>query len=227
MHRPDTNEISLLSATEDDIPSLVRMHMDGFADENPVRVMFKDKHEYEQMLLDRVKAQLSDPNVAIVKAISKDTGDILGWQACRFLGKDDEPGSDLNKAESEEEGEESDTQARLRSMLKKDSIQAQKTWVAGKEYIHFNTLVVDPSAQGRGVGTALVRWVRDKADEEGIYCWLKSSQVAHDMYLKAGFKDVASLEVDLSEYAPGGKDGGWGWGMYRFAYMLWSPKSKT
>lgn len=203
--------------------------MAGFAYDNSARLMFKNNDEYETMLRAMLKAQLSDPKIAVIKAISKDTGNILGWQASRFLSKDDDFESKGAVARVEEvkdkTNDQKDEVRTLRSVLRKDSIRVQKDWMANRKYVHFNTLVVDPAAQGHGVGTALVRWVTDKADEHGIYCWLQSSQVAHNIYLKAGFKDVGSFAVDLREFAPGGKEAEWGWGTYRFKYMLRLPES--
>lgn len=201
--------------------------MAGFANDNPTRLIFKSKDEYEAVLLEMLKGQLSDPKAAVIKAVHKDTGNILGWQACRFLGKDDESESKAITIAGSEEGKDK-TEGAVRSLhavLKEDFVRVQRDWMADKEYIHFDTLVVDPTAQGHGVGTALVRWVTDKADEQGIYCWLQSSRAAHSIYLKSGYKDVSSFKVDLSEFAPGGKEGGWGWGVYDFRYMLRLPKS--
>lgn len=228
MHRPRSTAMQLLPASKDDIPSLIRIHMAGFAYDNSARLMFKNNDEYETMLLGMLKSQLSNPEVAVTKAISKETGNVLGWQACRFLSKDDDlesKGAVMGVEEVKDETSDQKDEVRtLRSVLRKDSVRVQKDWMANRKYIHFNTLVVDPAAQGHGVGTALVRWVTDKADEYGECCWLQSSQAAHSIYLKAGFKDVGSFEVDLREFAPGGKEGEWGWGTYRFRYMLRLPE---
>lgn len=231
MNPPGSAATFLLPASEDDIPSLIRVHMAAFSHDNSARLMFKNNDEYESMLLDMLEAQFSNPQFAVIKAISKGTGNILGWQACRFLGKDDhlESKGGITRVEGVkgETKDKKDDGRTLRSVLKEDYVRVQKDWMANRKYIHFDTLVVDPAAQGHGVGTALVRWVTDKADEHGLYCWLQSSQAAHGIYLKAAFKDVGSFEVDLREFAPGGKEGapgGWGWGMYKFRYMLRLPE---
>ena len=222
MHRPSFTAISLLPASEHDIPSLIRIHMAGFAFDPSAQLMFKDKEEWETVLLDMLKAQLSDPKFAVIKATSKVTGNVLGWQACRFLRKDDDLESKGAVAKVEDMKDDTNN---LRAVLREHSVRIQKDWMANKKYIHFDTLVVDPAAQGHGIGTVLVRWVMDKADESGIYCWLQSSPVAHGIYVKAGFKDVDSFEVDLKEFAPGGKEEGWGCGIYKQRSMLRLPES--
>ena len=203
--------------------------MAGFANDNPTRLLFESGSEYKTVLREMLKAQLSDPRVAVIKAVDKDTGNVLGWQACIFIGKEDEKESKATNIAGFKKGknETEDGVRTLHSVLKEDFVRIQRDWMAGEQYIHFDTLVVDPTAQGRGVGTGLVRWVTDKADEQGIYCWLRSSRAAHSIYLKAGYKDVGSFKLDLSEFAPGGKEGGWGWGMYDFRYMLRLPESSS
>ena len=227
MHRPSSTAICLLLASKDDIPLLIRIHMSAFSYDNPARLMFKNNDEAEQNLLDMLNKTFSCPDCAVVKAVSKDSGNILGWLSCRFRNKDDDLEGEgaVAGAEAQNETKKEMNGARtLRSVLQENFVKFQNDWMANKRYIHFTTLVVDPAAQGHGTGTALVRWITDKADEDGIYCWLQSSQAAHGIYLKAGFKDVGKLEIDLREFAPGGKEGKWGWGTYEFGYMLRLPE---
>lgn len=227
MRRPSSAAFSLVPDSEDDIPSLIRVHIAGFGHDNSARLMFKDKDEWEAALRDMLKAQLCNPRYPVIKAISKDNGNVLGWSACRFFGKDDDLESIGAIVGVEEAANEINDQKdrSIRSVINKESIRVLKEWMTDREYIHFNTLVVDPAAQGQGVGTALARWVTDRADEHGTYCLLQSSPAAHGIYLKAGFRDVGSFEVDLREFAPGGRQEGWGWGMYKLRHMLRLPQS--
>jgi GNAT superfamily N-acetyltransferase len=54
-------------------------------------------------------------------------------------------------------------------------------------------LAVDPAWQRRGVGGLLVNWGLKNAEEEGVVAGLKSSPDGRELYLKMGFKIIATL----------------------------------
>lgn len=64
-------------------------------------------------------------------------------------------------------------------------------------------LQTDPEYQGRGAGSALMEWGKQKADELKLPIFLESSQKGHAFYQKHGFKDVEVVEIDLSKYGAG------------------------
>ncbi|SDA02906.1 BZ3500_MvSof-1268-A1-R1_Chr11-1g03209 [Microbotryum saponariae] len=47
---------------------------------------------------------------------------------------------------------------------------------------------VDPKYQGQGIGSALIRWGLDRADEDGLPCYTDASVVGQPAYKKAGFE---------------------------------------
>ena len=53
-----------------------------------------------------------------------------------------------------------------------------------------------------------------KADRDGVFCWVHTSEAGQRMFSKQGFVVVGSLSVDLDEYATvkydGAEDGRWG-----------------
>lgn len=110
----------------------------------------------------------------------------------------------------------------LRTYISNDGAATRKQFMRSRgRFLLLNTLVVSPDHQHRGVGSALVRWAAATADRENIPSWLQSSPVAAAVYAAAGgFRGVRDLDVDLSEYAPGGKGAMRGWGVYRFRYMV-------
>ncbi|MCJ1455311.1 hypothetical protein MMC28_005665 [Mycoblastus sanguinarius] len=231
-HSPSAS-VSLVPASNFDIPSLVRVHMAAFAFDNAVRLMFKHD-EYETKLQGMLESQLADPKFAIIKAVSHDTGKITGWQGCCFMGYDGLQGenviTDLEQRTEEikeEIKEESTGDKSFRSVVHDDSARMQAEWMSNKRHVYINTLVTDPDHQGHGVGSALVRWVTARADTDNVPCWLQSSPVAQSVYAKAGFKNIGYLDVNLAEFAPGGIKGQRGWGVYGFLYMLRLPDHRS
>lgn len=59
----------------------------------------------------------------------------------------------------------------------------------------------------------LVNWGVDEAKKRGYPAYLESSDVAHGLYLKSGFRDLELLEIDLSKW--GAKDLCRTWAMRR------------
>ena len=52
----------------------------------------------------------------------------------------------------------------------------EELWTDPKGYYFLNVMAVHPKAQGKGVGAKLMRAVSDKADAEGMKCYLESSK---------------------------------------------------
>ncbi|KAF9173743.1 hypothetical protein BGX21_010228 [Mortierella sp. AD011] len=92
---------------------------------------------------------------------------------------------------------------------------------------------VAPAYQGQGVGSALLKWGTDKADQDGVFCWVSSSMGAWPTYAKAGFVEVGRLELTLDDYAQGvkwnvkndeGEETEQDWGVYIWRWMKRDPK---
>ena len=70
-------------------------------------------------------------------------------------------------------------------------------------------------AYGRlGVGSALLRWGLELADQEGLNTWLESAPQGYPLYRRFGFEDVDvfDLPVACRWGATCGKDEDWGSG---------------
>lgn len=61
-------------------------------------------------------------------------------------------------------------------------------------------LHTDPEYQGRGAGSALIGWGKQRAGELGLPIYLESSAVAHRFYTNHGFRDLVTMEIDFSPY---------------------------
>jgi GNAT superfamily N-acetyltransferase len=107
----------------------------------------------------------------------------------------------------------------------------KKTMPEGTRCMFLGGITIDPSFQGQGVGSELLRWGTQQADRLGVFCWVHSSQAGSSIFEKHGFETVDTLTLDLDEYAigPPPKGGVFGemekWGEYTFRYMVRQPVS--
>ncbi len=82
---------------------------------------------------------------------------------------------------------------------KRKQAEAQKgIWTDPNGYYFCNTLVVDPAAQGKGLGRKLMQVVTDRADREGRKCYLESSRKEPNVaiYERMGFKLVRRMTCE-------------------------------
>lgn len=70
-----------------------------------------------------------------------------------------------------------------------------------EHHYYLETLGTHPDRQGEGLGASLVSVIADRADAEGLPCYLESSNPANQaFYLRRGFE--IRDELDLGEGAP-------------------------
>ena len=83
---------------------------------------------------------------------------------------------------------------------KANQSEAQKELWTDKErgYYFCNIVTVRPDAQGKGIGRKLFEVVTDRADQEGVKCYLESSKDEPNVqiYEKMGFRMVKTLECE-------------------------------
>lgn len=220
-----SNPMSLVKASKDDIPSLIRIHLAAFTQDNATRLMYTTDADMKKKLQNILNPAFSDPKKSTFKAINKETGDILGWIGFVHVGYSDAEVKE--EAEPAEKDKDAGTRlSKIGELIKNHSARVRDEWMSNKKYIHVGTLVTDPAHQGHGVGSALTHLATSEADTDGVPCWIESTAVAHGVYYRLGFKDVGGLEIDLREYAPGGKSGKRRWGLWETVYMLRLPETK-
>ena len=61
-------------------------------------------------------------------------------------------------------------------------------------------LHTDPKYQGRGAGGILTSRAIEEAAKRGLPAYLESSEAAHQLYLKHGFKDLEELVTDFGTW---------------------------
>ena len=71
--------------------------------------------------------------------------------------------------------------------------------IRGKKHVYLRRMIVHPDHQRQGIGQKLLDWGMDVADEQKIVSWLFARPAGRRLYEKAGFKVVATLEVEAEE----------------------------
>lgn len=211
----------------------------------------KEPYDMNKMTLESLPSMLHNPRCIAIKVVDKDSGNIMGVCNWGFRGFKPEEmpkmeGKPLplekpeeTKADPEEKKEQGATDGNGKERLDKEEeadpitrLQARtgadlEAWMEevmseGTRCLFVIGLSVSPKYQGRGVGSALLRWGTDICDDQGAFAWVHSSEPAWPMYEKCGFRTVRSLDIDLDEYAPApppNEGPNAKWGHYVFRYM--------
>ncbi|KAI1806813.1 acyl-CoA N-acyltransferase [Daldinia bambusicola] len=164
-----------------------------------------------------------------VKAVDEETGDIVGHAGWSFRGldpalvpwngpEDTKPmegdreqwqgRNDGLKTEDEQKDIEERTENSIDRLHALEDADMQ-CWVSNivpsdTPCIFIVGLIVSPSHQSRGVGSALIQHGNSIADNLGFSVWVHSSHQAYEAYKKFGFEVTRELDIDLDEYAPRG-----------------------
>ncbi|KAL1988964.1 hypothetical protein VTN96DRAFT_6953 [Rasamsonia emersonii] len=74
----------------------------------------------------------------------------------------------------------------------------KEIWTDPRGYYFCNIVAVSPHTQGKGVGRKLFEVVTDRADQEGMKCYLESSKSVPnvEIYRKLGFEVVKKMECE-------------------------------
>ncbi|KAH6662174.1 hypothetical protein B0J14DRAFT_662903 [Halenospora varia] len=239
----------ILPATRTDIPTLIDIYL---AAEGPdllysLQLRSKSEKEIKDELIEQLEENFGHESLIIMKALDRESGEVAGlaiWQL-RGYGV---------KSESENGGGSEDvmmlggggwmfssteTGAKMKEKRKVTPIEKYldtafksflSSWLAPTKCIYLALLMTHPSYQRRGIGTAMLGVGHEKADREGVPCFLIASPVGRPLYETQGWKGVeGTLELDLREWVEG--DGGKrrvddrGWGVYRFYYMMRLPRN--
>ncbi|MDX3456694.1 GNAT family N-acetyltransferase [Streptomyces sp. ME02-8801-2C] len=105
-----------------------------------------------------------------------------------------------------DDAEQDDGAAQLREAVEPDNERVELIGrltagihPAGRAHEYLWLIAVAPDAQGRGLGTALVRQVLDRCDREGVAAYLEASNArSRKLYERLGF-DLLDRPLDLPD----------------------------
>ncbi|KAI1416953.1 acyl-CoA N-acyltransferase [Hypoxylon sp. FL1857] len=244
-----------------DIPACARITASAFSVDPHTIVKQLGRQPYDMFDISRsgFLDTLHKRNYIYVKAVDDETGKIVGHAGWAFRGLDrldqelipwNGPGDAKPAAEEREQTQENSqgntSEDKKNGEEKENSIDRlhaledadMQYWLSNlvptdTPCMFIVGLIVSPSHQSRGVGSALIQHGNAIADDLGLSIWLHSSHQAYEAYKKFGFETVRKLDIDLDEYAPRGPEegeevmgekGSGKWGRYVIRYMKRLPK---
>ncbi|MCJ1485500.1 hypothetical protein MMC06_005674 [Schaereria dolodes] len=219
-----SSNIALAPATEADYPAIVDIHYAAFSPSVIAHLSNKTEVEQKALLMKTLRENLPNPKILLIKATDTSNGEVTGF-GIWTLSSGKEKGKEKGKEQgmrmgallrySVNEGEKGGRRSLADAF--DEAIKEKETyWLKGKKHMFLKALAVAPASQRRGIGTALVQFGMKMADEGAAVCFLHATPIGHGLYRKLGWKDVGSLDFDLTEW--GGESRGYG--MFQLFSMI-------
>lgn len=237
---------TLHSATPLDIPKLAQISQEAFTTDTHTRLkeLIKGTNHAAEMT-SVLSSWLPKANCRVMKAVTSE-GETVGWACWAFVGFEHGGGGENvpNEAEQTKQQEEVKEVEVKKVEVKKEETKslerekelikelgaitsgAMQEWSAkltppGSKCMILAAILVLPGFQGKGVGSALIRWGTSIADAEGVYCWVSSSDGGWTAFQKMGFGEVGRLELELDNFSGAVRneereDGRWGNYVWRY-----------
>lgn len=249
-----TSSFSLKPVTVADVPALAEISGLGF--ETDRHTLLKAAHptrpyDHAAGMPGAFEYWLGLPKdkIEITKAVDDETGQILGFVCWGFRLHPQPPQPTAEESAMEQdiakgpstavpEDDEKAVSPDLDAIAQLEELTSshlanyqQRIMSPATRAMYITSVSVHPAHHGRGVGTALIKHGTDRADREGVFCWVHSSEAGTAMFHKCGFEVDETLDIDLDHWAnqmdikpPLGDDK---WGMYTFRYMIRQPRTTS
>jgi len=203
---------SLRHATQNDISAMAKLAADAFqTDRNTlVKSAGPDGYDHQDTMvycLTHWVLVVPERGSTFV-AIDEASGEIAGWVSWGKSGYIphqkplDPPISEQLWDQKEEEARsEEDPLERLNNITSTNFKRWRDTKLIPKtgRVMYFQSIVVAPKHEGKGLGTQLVRTATEVAEKDGVNLWVHSSEKGHHLFAKNGFEVIGTLTVDLDE----------------------------
>ncbi|TVY17420.1 hypothetical protein LARI1_G005969 [Lachnellula arida] len=189
----------LLPAERNDIPRLAQINIAACLPDIAFSLYFPTRQEFEQGIIDALKLQLGDPTWLHIKAVDKATGAIGGWASWNTLTDEQIRERDAKIANG------SDFPPGLSGHVARETDKLLGQHNGKQRYMRCKALFIDPSFQKQGIGKALIEYGNGVADREHLPLFLQATPFGFPLYVKGGFEMVDELDIDLRDWAPGGK----------------------
>ncbi|SMY19940.1 unnamed protein product [Zymoseptoria tritici ST99CH_1A5] len=208
------SNIQVLKAEDADMGRIFEIAALAFARNEPVWDTMYPLHwtdEGRAQGAERMKRiKNSDPNTVYLKAVNKDTNEIMAMAKWNIWTEDTIKNSenvDKTKPNFATPEDESYATAMVSKFLEERNAAIKRT---KGNLVSLDILTVDPAHQGKKVGHALVQWGLAEADRLGFEAIVESSVYGKGLYEKHGFVFQKDVQVKVDGY-PDRPTGAFAW----------------
>ena len=205
-----------------DAPELARIHYEIFSKPPIYQVIFANVEitkvlaKYEDGFRQGIEGQANtgtEREAMYLKVTDRHAKEIAGYIVWVYLPQGYDPKED---PQAHADDMPSGSNKAVARELKRVT-GTNRSFHEGRHGPHFliSLLGTHPKYERRGVASMLISCMFERADHEGLPCYVDSSKTAHRLYERHGFKDVSAMEVNLDDF-----EGGKGLGVQKWMGMM-------
>ena len=211
----------LEKAVEADIERMIEVMYRAMSEDPWDRIMFPTTPEPNNRTnsITRWKNEMhTNPTQWLMKVVDTDLNEIIAFARWNIF-RQERPESEWKKQEKRQWDEGTNVEAanafmyaiiEKRQRVMGGKAHCRKENRAGRQcrlltcFTVLGMLMTHPEHHRRGAGKMLVQQGTAFADDAGLPCYLEGSPAGHRLYLNMGFKDVETLDMDMSKFGSEG-----------------------
>ncbi|KAL4741642.1 acyl-CoA N-acyltransferase [Aspergillus similis] len=207
--------IKIRPAVPSDAPTLAVINIDAFAGQGFISNAFPNlgSDAVHHLKTTRYLQKIAQPRIHVLAAVDEDTGALVGCARWSFPAAGDKDNDRDKPAESgaETEAEAGSKSESISLPLPEGTNRAvydgffETLKEKAKDYLRDDDIVLDflttqPEYQGKGVGTALLRWGIEQADQQQRRIYLEATTEGYPVYVKCGWRGVERIKMDYAQW---------------------------
>ncbi|KAH6653070.1 hypothetical protein BKA67DRAFT_308486 [Truncatella angustata] len=219
--------------TEEDVPILATIGHEAFLEDTHTNLKKYLLPEQTGVDDSGVRRSLEAPKTChLIKAVSNTTNEIMGficWVHRGYVPRPPRPEATAGRFSEATVDDKHKTKVQIMEDMEDQHFVDFMTEIMpeGTKCWYVGGLNVAPKFHRMGVARALLRWGTSRAERDGVFAWVHSSDSAWQAYAACGFQIVRVLRTDLDAYAEGdavdkGPGEGGKWGIYTVRYMVYN-----
>jgi len=206
--------IKVLEAQDADMDRIFEITSTSFARNEPLWDVMYPSHWIDsgrKIGADRMRTiKNTDPQTTFLKAVDESTGEIMGM--AKWNVYDNHLPDPAEKKAMGDFWENDDEKLYASHMIELFIVERNRAIKqSGGNLVSLDILTIDPAFQRRGVGTKLVEWGTQKADELGVEAVVESSVYGKGLYQKHGFCFVREVTLSPPEKWAGREEAKFAW----------------